>query len=230
MASQLDNIVPYDGLLVLAVALRGEAFLCSNGYTEIAPPILIGIAVLMAWLIYELSVKAQWYYPLSIGSHHFQLHIPFYVGNMFHGLAFYALGSWLGEKQFARSVFILAMIVFLVKFVYPAGMDFRANDTEGDNYFLCVVYELSGCIVINNIFKYIANKPIIILSYIGRNSMVYYLVHYPFMKVVCYFFYAPFAAMAGEVRYLLLSGILAVFLVLSDFLFRNKVAGKLVGN
>ncbi len=197
---------------------------------KMPPQILIGIGILVAWLVYELSVKAQWYYPLSVGSHHFQLHLPFYVGNIFHGLAFYALGAWLREKQFSRILFALATVVFVAKFFFPAVIDFRANDVSGDNYFLGVAYELSGCIVINNIFKYVANRPIGWLSYIGRNSMVYYLVHYPFMKVICYFFYAPFAAMSGEVRYLLLSGILVVFLFLSDFLFRNKAAGRLVGN
>lgn len=60
--------------------------------------------------------------------------------------------------------------------------------------------------------------------------MVYYLTHYPFMKIICYFFYAPFALMAGGVRYTLLSGILMGFLLFSDFVFRIKVLRKLVGN
>ena len=197
---------------------------------RLPPQVIIGLTLVLGWLVYIMSVKNELCYPLAIGSHHFQFHVPFYFGNMFHGLAFYALGSWLREKQFAHGVFIVSMMIFLGKFFFPASMDFRANDTGGSNYFLCVIYELSGCVVINNIFKYVANKPIKIFSHVGQNSMVYYLTHYPFMKIICYFFYAPFALMAGGVRYTLLSGILMGFLLFSDFVFRIKVLRKLVGN
>lgn len=182
---------------------------------------MIGVALMLGWLVYVVSVKNGLFYPLAIGSHHFHVHVPFYVGNMFHGFAFYALGAWLKEKQFTRGVFVLAMIIFFVKFVYPADMDFRSNDTGGNNYFLCVAYELSGCIVINNVFKHIANKPIKILSHVGRNSMVYYLVHYPFMRFIVSFL-NPFPDVTVSVRYILLSMILIAFLVIADFVFRIK--------
>lgn len=185
--------------------------------------------MLVAWLIYMLSVKNNVSYPLDIGSHHFQLHIPFYIGNMFHGLAFYALGAWLKEKQFSRIIFVVAIFLCVVKYFFPANMDFRANDTNGSNYFLCVIYELSGCVAINNVFRYIADRKIVLLSHIGKSSMVYYLVHYPFMKIICYFFYAPFAVMPGAQRYVLLSVMLIMALVLSDFLFRKKLMRWMVG-
>ena len=57
-------------------------------------------------------------------------------------------------------------------------MDFRGNDSEGSNYFLCIIYELAGCIVVNNVFRNIANKKIMLLSHIGQNSMIYYFDYF----------------------------------------------------
>ena len=136
MAYQLVNIVSHNGMLVLAFSFCCESCVCKFTKKSIAPQVIIGLALVLGWLVYIMSVKNELCYPLAIGSHHFQFHVPFYFGNMFHGLAFYALGSWLREKQFAHGVFIVSMMIFLGKFFFPASMDFRANDTGGSNYFL----------------------------------------------------------------------------------------------
>ncbi len=155
-------------------------------------------------------------------------HIPFYVGNMFHGLAFYTLGVWLKEKQFQRWVLVVALLLFVVKFFFFAFMDFRGNDPNGSHYFLCVIYELSGCIVANNVFRNIANRQIPLLSHIGRNSMVYYLVHYPVMSFA-FLFLNPFPHVSSFIRYILMSVILAAVLIVSDYVFRIKWLRWMVG-
>lgn len=185
-------------------------------------------SLLIAWVVCELSVENNVYYPINIGNQSFHVHVPFYVGNMFHGLAFYTLGSWLKKKQFNRHLFILALGVFLVKFFFFTFMDFRGNNPDGSNYFLCIIYELSGCIVANNVFGKIANRKIPLLSYIGRNSMVYYLVHYPVMTFIVLFL-NPFPNVSVANRYFLLSVILCILLVISDYLFRMKRLRWIVG-
>lgn len=72
---------------------------------------------------------------------------------MFHGLAFYTLGYWLKDKQFNRYLLVIALSLFVLKFLFFAFMDFRGNNTDGGNYLLCIAYELSGCIVVNNVFR-----------------------------------------------------------------------------
>lgn len=107
-------------------------------------------------------------------------------------------------------------------------MDFRGNDPDGSNYFLCVIYELSGCVVANNVFHKIANRKIALLSYIGRNSMVYYLVHYPLMTFIVLFL-NPFPNVCASIRYVLLSVILVALLIISDCLFKIKWLKWMVG-
>ena len=67
---------------------------------------------MIAWLVYELSVKNDMYYPLNIGNSTYKMHIPFYIGNMFHGLAFYTFGAWLKENQFNRKLFFISLVFF----------------------------------------------------------------------------------------------------------------------
>ncbi len=178
----------------------------------------------MGWGVYDLSVSHE----VCFGSKSFRVHVPFYIGNMFHGLAFYTLGAWLKEKQFHRWVLIGAICLFGFKLFFPSSMDFRANDIVGSSYFLCCLYELSGCLVINNVFRKIANRKITLLSHIGRNSMVYYLVHYPLMSFA-FLFLNPFPCATASTRYILMSGILAALLVVFDYVLRIKWLRWIVG-
>lgn len=147
---------------------------------------------------------------------------------MFHGLAFYTFGAWLKENQFNRKLFLLALCFFILKFFYFAFMDFRGNDSEGSNYFLCIIYELAGCIVVNNVFRNIANKKIMLLSHIGQNSMIYYLVHYPVMTFIVMFL-NPFPNLSSSIRYFLLSAVLIIILIISDYMFRIKWLKWMIG-
>ena len=193
------------------------------------PPILIVVVcIILGWLIYEITVKDNLSYTLGIGNHSFQLQFPFYIGNMFHGLAFYTLGYCLKDKQFNRYILMLAVIAFVLKFFFFAFMDFRGNNTSGSNYLLCVVYELSGCIVANNVFRHWLDREIPLLTHIGRNSMVYYLVHYPLMTFIVMFL-NPFPGSTAFVRFALLTIILIVLLIVSDYIFRIKKLRFFIG-
>lgn len=213
-------------LLSLFVVRVAYSFLQSIKF----PPytIIVAISLMIAWLVYELSVKNDMYYPLNIGNSTYKMHIPFYIGNMFHGLAFYTFGAWLKENQFNRKLFLLALCFFILKFFYFAFMDFRGNDSEDSNYFLCIIYELAGCIVVNNVFRNIANKKIMLLSRIGQNSMIYYLVHYPVMTFIVMFL-NPFPNLSSSIRYFLLSAVLIIILIISDYMFRIKWLKWMIG-
>lgn len=152
-----------------------------------------------------------------------------YMGNMCHGLAIYSIGFYLKEKQFKNNIFIVASIIFMVRFLFPAVIHFRGNDVEGTNYILAVVYEISGCVTINNIFKRLVNRKIPQITYIGNNSMVYYLIHYPVLSITIGLFWTPFANYDLWMQFFILSLIVTMFLILADYLFRIKRLRFIIG-
>lgn len=148
---------------------------------------------------------------------------------MCHGLAIYSIGFYLKEKQFKNNIFIVASIIFMVRFLFPAVIHFRGNDVEGTNYILAVVYEISGCVTINNIFKRLVNRKIPQITYIGNNSMVYYLIHYPVLSITIGLFWTPFANYDLWMQFFILSLIVTMFLILADYLFRIKRLRFIIG-
>ena len=56
---------------------------------------------------------------------------PFYLGTMCHGLSLYSLGYYLKEKQFSTPLFVVSLLLFILKFLIPASIDFRANEPSG---------------------------------------------------------------------------------------------------
>ena len=73
------------------------------------------------------------------------LNVPtFYMGNMCHGLSVYSLGYYIKDKQFSKVWFLPALILFLLKYFIPAGIDFRTNEASGVNFMLAVTYGMSG--------------------------------------------------------------------------------------
>ncbi len=156
--------------------------------------------------------------------------IPFYIGNICHGLAIYSLGYYLREKQFQKIVMIIALGLYLLQFFVPARIDFRTNDSFDSFFPLAVIYGIAGCVVFNNLFKVAFNFKIPIISYIGRNSMVYYLIHWPVMYVVFDYLWRPFASLKVPIQFCILSVIVLVSCIISDWFFtRHKNLRFIIG-
>lgn len=171
-----------------------------------------------------------WVHSIYILGHNSHLDIPtFYMGNMCHGLSVYSLGYYLKEKQFNRTILVLALTLFVLKYFIPSGIDFRANNPSGTNFMLSVLYGMSGCIVINNVFKRFVNKKLPFVTYIGSNSMVYYLVHFPVMYITTSLFWAPYAEKGFWYKFLVLSLIVTIFLIIAEYLFRIKKLRFIIG-
>lgn len=199
-------------LLSLFVARIGFNVL----YKRIHPIIITIVFACIAYAIHIINYHG-WYIP------------TFYMGNMCHGLSVYSLGYYLKEKQFDRTIFVFALTLFVLKYIIPAGIDFRTNTPTGTNYMLSVIYGMSGCVVINNIFMRICNKRLPVVTYIGCNSMVYYLVHFPVISVTISLFWEPFAEEELWYRFLVLSFIVTIFLVIAEYIFRIKRLRFIIG-
>lgn len=191
-------------------------------------PLIITMA--FAYLAYAVHVLNEHAWKFIIMGHNSHLIIPtIYMGNMCHGLSVYSLGYYLKKKQFNNVIFALAFTFFVLKYFFPATIDFRANNPYGTNFMLAVLYGMSGCIVINNIFKRFCNMRFPFVTYIGCNSMVYYLVHYPVMFVTLSLFWEPFAEKELWFRFLILSLIVTVFLFIAEYIFRVKKLRFMLG-
>lgn len=154
--------------------------------------------------------------------------VPNYLGNMCHGLSLYSLGYYLKEKQYNRKIFITAVLIFIVKFFLPAEIDFRSNLPTG-HFMLAVLYGMSGCVVINYIFRKIAICEIPFVSHFGKDSMIYYLVHYPVIITTTSSFSNSCESMQLWLKFVLLSLIVTFSLILSEYIFRVKKIRFLIG-
>ena len=67
--------------------------------------------------------------------------------------------------------------------IWPSHIDLRNNTLCGNSiYILAIVFSISGCIVINNLLRYLPKLQII--NYIGKNSMLYYVTHMLILELV----------------------------------------------
>ena len=188
------------------------------------------ITVLFAFASYAIYIIFYngWTYDVHVAGT-FHLQFPqFYLGNMCHGLSLYSLGYYLKDKQFNKNVFVIASIMFVMKYFIPSGIDFRANLSSGANFMLAVLYGMTGCIVINNFFKRFLNYKISFVTHIGDNSMVYYLVHFPVMVTVSQL-YLRYRVLDFWHSFFILFLTVTISLLIAEWIFRHKKLRFIIG-
>lgn len=135
-------------------------------HNKIKDELIFMMGALVAFIIYFIDVN-----------------ITLLFSNTSLGLAFYAIGHKLKERQYFWHIMIVSLIIYFCVFiVYPSAIDFHANKVICGQYILAILFSLSGCILCNNIFKRLPIR-ISILSYIGKNSMVFYVQHWLILKI-----------------------------------------------
>ena len=200
-----------------------------NRFSSFVQPFYISIFFVLAG--FGLSVLQNYglTHEIQVMGRKIHILIPHYLGNICHGLSLYSLGFCLKEKQFKKVLFILALVLFVLKFIIPAGIDFRANNPLGSNYLLAVIYEIAGCIVINNVFKRFVDVKIPFVTYIGITSMIYYLVHYPVLFTFRFLLWTHIMDFGWWIRFFILSSIVTVFLIVAEWLFRHQRLKFIIG-
>ena len=197
-------------------------------YHKIHPLILTIFFAFASYVIYIIYYNG-WSYDIHFVGSNSHIQFPqFYIGNICHGLSLYSLGHYLQDKQFNKKVFIMASILFMMKYFIPAGIDFRANLSSGTHFMLAVLYEMTGCIVINNLFRQFLNHKIIFITHIGSNSMVYYLIHFPVMCTIgrLYLKYEDYDIWP---KFFILSFMVTISLFLAEWIFRHKKFRFIIG-
>ena len=140
---------------------------------------------------------------------------------------FYSLGDILRDRQFNSKVLLYASFaLYAAHLCFPSYLDFRINSVIQGKYLVSVVTNLAGIIVYNNIFEKFINKEIPLLTYIGKNSMVYYITHYTFFQIL---FSASYYKIDEISLYLITLTISVIYLIGMDLLFRCKKIRWIIG-
>ncbi|MBQ0075451.1 MAG: acyltransferase family protein [Prevotella sp.] len=103
---------------------------------------------------------------------------PYYLANTILGLAFYCAGNMYAKKQYEVKYGIVSLIVSLIIFsCCYSNISFRNNELTSGYYLLACLFAVTGCISINFVFLKIPYN-FVLLSWIGRNSMILYVTHW----------------------------------------------------
>ena len=103
---------------------------------------------------------------------------PYYISNFFPAMFFYGLGFLMKEKQFDKEIFFIALVIYAISFAWSSMVDFQANSLTRGNAFLWYVYAPAAIVVFNYICKKV-NYAVRPVTNIGRNSMWWFLAHWP---------------------------------------------------
>lgn len=111
---------------------------------------------------------------------------PYWIANICSGLFFFSIGYYLKERQYRFYLFAISLIATLtILLLLPSFVDMRSNALLYGNYVVWYIYSIAAIISINNIFKYL-RIPILtkVFTYIGENSMIFYVLHWIIMTIV----------------------------------------------
>ena len=191
------------------------------------PILLVSFFLFLGYGMYLIQCYVRTYGIQFAG---YTLHrFPVYLGNICHGITLYSLGYYLKDRQFNRSLFVTAFLLYIAHFFIPAGIDFRANNSYGKNYIWSAICGMAGCIVINNLFRRYLNRKVRVFTHIGCNSMVYYLIHYPIIFTTIELFLAPVKDDDFMINFSILSFVVTILLIVSEYLFRIKKLRFIIG-
>ena len=131
-------------------------------YKKIHPVIIMLLSLLCGTIISKLYIS-----------------IPFYFSNILIGMAFYAAGNLMSKWQYKTIIrFSCIMIYILSVSLFPQFVDLRTNTLISGNYFLWFFIGCASCIAFNNIFKSIENVAPNFIIEIGKDSIIYYTLHW----------------------------------------------------
>lgn len=121
--------------------------------------------------------------------YHFNLNLPLPLGlsNVFLGIFFLYAGSVFKNKvetsKHVTLILWLSLLIYgAIQLFWFSNLDMRINTVTSGNYFVYLLSALCGLVLIYFLGKKINYvKPI---NYIGENSMVYFVAHWPLLFLI----------------------------------------------
>lgn len=155
-----------------------------------------------------------------------------YIGNVFNGLFFFTLGVIMKNVLLKKSVILFSLFLLMLQFFFPTYLDFRASEILGVLPFPLVELScLAGCVLFYYLFTIVFSQPVFLVTYVGKNSMRYYVVHYMIISIVLQFI--EYTSLVSNVmaKFLYSAILLTIALYLFDrvchFSFVKIVLGEL---
>lgn len=133
--------------------------------------------------------------------------VPEYLMNLFPGMFFYGLGYTMRTRQYDKHIFWLSIAIFLLAYIYPSNLSFKANRMLWGSYPLFLIYASAAIVMFNNLAK-IIGRNVWLLTSMGRDSMYWYCAHWMLLLVIRFVFDRFFPLLDG------LSGVLLTFITL----------------
>lgn len=147
-----------------------------------------------------------------------------YIASISLGLFFYMLGDLLRSKQYTNHLFIISGIIYLALAIcIPSHIGFQRNVLVYGNYLACVIASAAGCIFFNNILNHLFTKDNFFAKF-GRESITYYVCHFPVVLILEYLFVYVFKIENGQhVFYLTILGCIILLPLLNKLLNHPKL-------
>lgn len=115
--------------------------------------------------------------------------LPIWMANIPLGLIFYTLGYKLKDKQY-ESIFIIVSIVIAALSLLMPCSSYTFRTVQGSGSFLqWIIVSLAAIILLNNIFRRLPWQWNL-LQNVGRNSMTWYVWHWPLLTLSRLFFFS----------------------------------------
>ena len=110
----------------------------------------------------------------------------FWLMNIPMGLFFYVVGNFLSDKQYKKPVFFTSLVsLIIIAIFFDSSVSIVRLMTIYGNFYIWILYAIVAVIVANNIFKSIESYfDIKGLRWLGKNSMLLYVSHWPIMRLL----------------------------------------------
>ena len=139
---------------------------------------LIGLKPIVIWLVSAIVVIIICSLKYKYGDV-WLLCEPYYLFNSFVGLFFFSAGVCLRGIQFEKYLIVgTAILYVIITITYYSFVDMFPNSLLEGSYLLWLASSLSGCIIVNNLFKWLSKLySFPVLNYLGVNSMTFLVLH-----------------------------------------------------